>query len=417
MAGVQDRQNMEGHLLELAVKARVPVITCTTSDELHLQFVLDAMFGEEVTPYEEIGIQRKLCENTVYYVTDYQNKEDWVSLYKKFNQIDSTLILVNTSDAPEVALNTGEIIPPKKTIQEFLCPPLDPEVVATVMPSLGGLSIKEVVDIIRITEVRDGLISPQGVMTTRKMYKKPVKGLSLVDPHMDFYMPNPDLKAFTEAEAPFFLNTTTDKRLMPRGLLMTGQPGTGKTLASKYISQQWEVPLYRLDSTIQSKWIGESESNLSAALKQVDMEEPCILLIDEVEKLFSQGNSSDSGVSSKLLGAILWWLQEHQSRVFVIMTSNAHHKLPPELYRPGRIDKVMEYSGFELSEDIYKFSEYMFGVFNIDMTSQQITEFVEAVRKDHYNNLGEVSPVAHSYVVGQVKKYVKLHMLNNEFVR
>lgn len=124
---------------------------------------------------------------------------------------------------------------------------------------------------------------------------------------------------------------------------------TGKTLGAKYIANQLEVPLFRLDlGGMLGKYVGESEGNLNFALSQIDQAEPAVLLIDEVEKLFTGDN--DSGVTTRLLSTLLWWLQEHDSRVLTLFTTNEITKLPDELYRPGRVDRIISFTGLAEKE-------------------------------------------------------------------
>jgi SpoVK/Ycf46/Vps4 family AAA+-type ATPase len=84
-----------------------------------------------------------------------------------------------------------------------------------------------------------------------------------------------------------------------------------------------------------------------SALSQLDHEEPCVALLDEVEKVFSRGSGDHSGVTSSLLSQLLWWLAERRSRVLVVLTTNDRQKLPRELYRAGRIDEVMWFGGLQ----------------------------------------------------------------------
>lgn len=134
---------------------------------------------------------------------------------------------------------------------------------------------------------------------------------------------------------------------------------TGKTLAAKHIASTFGIPLYRLDvGAMKGKYVGESEGNLLAALAQVDQVEPCVVIFDEVEKIFqSQG---DSGVTTSLLSQLLWWLQEHKSKVFTVMTTNDLRKIPAELYREGRIDATMAFLGVDGFTDGYEFSKGAF---------------------------------------------------------
>ena len=129
----------------------------------------------------------------------------------------------------------------------------------------------------------------------------------------------------------------------PKGALLAGPPGTGKSLTAKAISTAWGVPLLRLDlGAVKSKFVGESESNLRRAFKVIEAIGRCVLWIDEIEKALAgavQG-AADGGVSADALGAILSWMQERPGEAFVIATTNDVSALPPELLRKGRFDEI-----------------------------------------------------------------------------
>jgi SpoVK/Ycf46/Vps4 family AAA+-type ATPase len=129
----------------------------------------------------------------------------------------------------------------------------------------------------------------------------------------------------------------------PRGILLLGVQGAGKSLAAKAVAASWEVPLLSLDAgRLLTPYIGESERNLREALKRVERMAPCVLWIDEIEKAFAAGRSteSDGGVSKRLLGTLLTWMQERKDRVFLVATANSVDELPPEMMRKGRVDEV-----------------------------------------------------------------------------
>ncbi len=128
----------------------------------------------------------------------------------------------------------------------------------------------------------------------------------------------------------------------PKGVLVTGIPGCGKSLTAKAMSTIWQLPLLRLDlGKIFSGLVGSSEENMRKAIATVEAVAPSILWVDEIEKgLNGVGSSNDSGVSSRIFGTFLTWMQEKTAPVFVIATANDISKLPPELLRKGRFDEI-----------------------------------------------------------------------------
>lgn len=129
----------------------------------------------------------------------------------------------------------------------------------------------------------------------------------------------------------------------PRGMLMLGVQGAGKSLCAKAVATAWKQPLLRLDpGSLYNSFIGESERNLRQALRQIEMMSPVILWIDEIEKGFASAasQSTDGGLSKRLFGTLLTWMQDHEAPVFVIATANDIGALPPELLRKGRFDEI-----------------------------------------------------------------------------
>ncbi len=126
----------------------------------------------------------------------------------------------------------------------------------------------------------------------------------------------------------------------PKGMLLVGVQGGGKSLAAKAVAGLWGVPLLGLDmGTLYNKYYGESERNLREALRSAEVMAPCVLWIDEIEKAVSQSDN-DGGVSQRMLGTVLTWMAENQKRVFIVATANAIERLPPELIRKGRLDEI-----------------------------------------------------------------------------
>lgn len=126
----------------------------------------------------------------------------------------------------------------------------------------------------------------------------------------------------------------------PKGMLLLGVQGCGKSLAAKAVAGNWGVPLLRLDfGTLYNKYHGETEKNLRESLKTAEVMAPCVLWIDEIEKGISLGDN-DGGVSRRILGTLLTWMAEKKQNVFIVATANDIHALPPELLRKGRFDEI-----------------------------------------------------------------------------
>lgn len=155
-------------------------------------------------------------------------------------------------------------------------------------------------------------------------------------PHLKRWLAKRD-RAFTEEARQFGLP-------VPKGLLLVGVQGCGKSLTAKAVAAQWKLPLLRFDvGKVFSGLVGSSEENIRKAVQVAESIAPCILWIDEIEKGFSgsgSSNFSDAGTSARVLGTFVTWLQEKTQPVFVIATANDISQLPPELLRKGRFDEI-----------------------------------------------------------------------------
>jgi SpoVK/Ycf46/Vps4 family AAA+-type ATPase len=147
------------------------------------------------------------------------------------------------------------------------------------------------------------------------------------------------LKRWIELRRDVFLkpDATLDP---PRGILLVGVQGGGKSLAAKAVAGMWSVPLLRFDiGTLYNKFHGETERNLREALRAAEAMAPCVLWIDEIEKAIASG-VNDGGTSRRMLGNLLTWMAERTAPVFIVATANAIEQLPPELIRKGRLDEI-----------------------------------------------------------------------------
>ncbi len=126
----------------------------------------------------------------------------------------------------------------------------------------------------------------------------------------------------------------------PKGILLSGVPGCGKSFCAKMIAKEWGLPLYKFDiGNLFDKWMGESERKMRESLTFIDNVSPCVLWIDEIEKVLSVSDSSND-TGNRILGQFLFWLQESKSRVFLVATANNTDKLPAELFRKGRFSEI-----------------------------------------------------------------------------
>lgn len=130
----------------------------------------------------------------------------------------------------------------------------------------------------------------------------------------------------------------------PKGLLLLGVQGAGKSLLAKAVASQWHLPLLRLDlGRVFSELVGSSENNIRSALRLAESVAPCVLWIDEIEKGLggvASSHNSDAGTTARIFASMLTWMQEKKSPVFVIATANDISKLPPEMLRKGRFDEI-----------------------------------------------------------------------------
>ena len=194
-----------------------------------------------------------------------------------------------------------------------------------------------------------------------------------------------NLKNWLTQRAKSFSNRAKNYGLpAPRGLLLIGIQGTGKSLTAKAIANDWQLPLLKLDfGRLFGGIVGESEMKIRQMIQIAETLAPCILWIDEIDKTFGQINSKgDSGTTSRVLGTFITWLSEKTAPVFVVSTANNFDVLPVELIRKGRFDEIF-FIGLPLEDErkliftvhLSKLRPDSWKDFNIDILSQESKNF------------------------------------------
>jgi SpoVK/Ycf46/Vps4 family AAA+-type ATPase len=164
------------------------------------------------------------------------------------------------------------------------------------------------------------------------------------------------LRSWLELRKSFFSNDAPEELDPPRGILLLGVQGCGKSLAAKAAAGIFGVPLLRLDfGVLYNKYYGETERNLRLALDTAEVMSPCVLWMDEIEKGIAV-QEDDDGMSRRILGTLLTWMSEKRKAVFLVATANDIMRLPPEIIRKGRFDEIffVDLPSAESRYDIWK---------------------------------------------------------------
>lgn len=210
----------------------------------------------------------------------------------------------------------------------------------------------------------------------RRIYAS-LPNVELIDVNDDVFITGLEnmLKKLEEKRKIFFAEEALLKKYnlsYPKGVLLTGIPGCGKSLSAKIIAKTWGLPLYKLSiDTIFNKWLGESERQMKEALDFIDNMSPCVVWIDEIEKSLSvSSDGNDTG--KRIIGQFLFWLQESKSRVFLVATANDITKLPPEMFRKGRFSEIFFIDLPNKNERKEALSKYIDKSLHIKLTDDEI---------------------------------------------
>ena len=325
-------------------------------------------------------------------ITSYLDEPRIVSkvkgLARMINQgIDATVIIVSSvlvipKDIEKYVtilemdyLNTDEI---KTIIRGFvkdnLNQQVDEKLIEEFALAFKGLTEFEILNLLALSYADDGDLTRKDLRLIFDQKQQMIKKAGILEmiplkETIDDIGGLENLKAWFIKKAKVYKNMNNAKKYgvdMPKGVLIAGVPGCGKSLNAKAAANLFEVPLLRLDmGRLMGKYVGESEGNLRSAIALAEAISPCVLWIDELEKAFAGIGGSGGGaeVTTRLFGNFLTWMQEKESPTFVVATANDITKLPPELLRKGRFDEIF-YVGLPNKEEREK-------IFNIHIKKRR----------------------------------------------
>ena len=291
-------------------------------------------------------------------------KEIVRKIRKQENSIDSAIIIVSSIlhipkeleksiTVMELGLpSEGEI---KDIIKQFLenngIPNVYSKFLERMSNAFKGLSEYEIVDLLNLAVSQDGELTEKALKLIFEQKQQMILKAGILEmiPIKESIEDIGGLEVLKEwlcKKASVFKNISAAMEFgvaMPKGVLIAGVPGCGKSLSAKAAGKLFDVPLLRLDmGRLMGKYVGESEENMRKAIQLAEAISPCVLWVDELEKAFAGigKGSSGSEVTIRLFGTFLTWMQEKKSAVFVLATANDISKLPPELMRKGRFDEI-----------------------------------------------------------------------------
>lgn len=328
----------------------------------------NANFGRR-NPLQALEFLEKLPPNTggVFILRDFHRFLEDISISRKLRNLVRTLkaqpknivIIAPEINLPtelrevftivEFALPQGEEI--KGEIQRLLSATrqnLSETFLTELVRSAQGLSLERIRRVITRAIAQNGKLEGEDVELILEEKRQSIRQTQILD-----YYPTKEqisdiggldnLKEWLLRRGGAFSESARAYGLpYPRGLLLVGIQGTGKSLTAKAIAHHWHLPLLRLDvGRLFSGLVGESESRTRQMIQIAEALSPCILWIDEIDKGFAGADGKgDSGTTSRVFGTFITWLAEKQSPVFVVATANNIQSLPPEILRKGRFDEV-----------------------------------------------------------------------------
>lgn len=404
------------HDLTLILKSRFPIVTIETHEEPRAQALLERVANLEQWPLWTWSVTQGLKRFMVSESAVYETKELTAALRNiaaspslglyvmmdvdpflqdpvnlrlikeialDYNRVARTLVLIGhkielPADLKRMRASFELSMPDADQVRKILGEEArlwqqkpgsarlkgDPQAAQMLVQHLVGMSAADARRLIRQAIRDDGMITMDDIERVLRLKHQAMTAEGLLDLELDCGSftdvgGQKNLKRWLELRRNVFLNPQADKGLdVPKGILLLGVQGAGKSLAAKAVAGSWGLPLLRLDfAALYDKYHGDTERNLRDSLKMAEVMAPCVLWIDEIEKgLAPDSGSGDGGVSRRVLGTLLTWMTERKSRVFLAATANDISQLPPELLRKGRFDEIffVDLPEQTIREDIFR---------------------------------------------------------------
>jgi len=395
----------------LLLKARYPILYISTSEEERLEYIIKYCTKKYVTrtyyswdfvdgykgnpndtgfaaknPLEALELIEKLTPETasVFILKDYDNFLKDLSVIRKLKNLSKVLktqpknliIISPEINIPDTLKELITVIEfPLPTYQEIneellrlvtsLQQDVSDELLLNLTTACQGLSLERIRRVLSKVIAKTGTIdisSPKLVLEEKKQIIQQTQLLEfcVADKHIGDLGGLDNFKDWLKLRAEAFLPAAKEYGLpYPKGLLLVGVQGTGKSLAAKTVANEWKLPLLRLDfGRLFASLIGQSESRVRKMIQMAEALSPCILWVDEIDKAFAGAQSNgDSGTTSRVLATFLTWLSEKTSPVFVVATANNIEWIPPEIIRKGRFDEVFFFLHCQQKKNERQFSK------------------------------------------------------------
>lgn len=268
----------------------------------------------------------------------------------------------------------------------------DIRMAATLLRGFSEIQIENILSTALVSQSRLGREDLYGLTSQKSRLYSAVSSIQMVKVDRNLTVSGLDaLKEWLNSKKSIFFASDEDLQqrdlTTPKGILLAGVPGCGKSLSAKMVAKEWELPLFRFDiGTVYDKWVGESEKKMKDALQFINNVSPCVVWVDEIEKALSVSDSgNDTG--KRVLGQFLFWLQESQSRVFLVATANDISALPFELFRKGRFSEIFFIDLPNAAERKAAIAQYAKQSLHIKISSDDMNDLLQVSEGFSYSDI------------------------------